>query len=55
VPLVVNEGHHHVHIVDDEGRFVGLVFQSSLLTALIKQQVFVHSTKSIPEQGSAIE
>jgi CBS domain-containing membrane protein len=55
VPLVVNEGHHHVPIVDDEGRFVGLVFQSSLLTALFNQQVFVDSTKSIPEQDSAIE
>ena len=54
VPLVVNEGHHHVPIVDDEERFVGLVFQSSLLTALFNQQVFVDSTKSIPEQGSAI-
>ena len=53
VPLVVNEGHHHVPIVDDEERFVGLVFQSSLLTALFNQKVFVDSTKSIPEQGSA--
>jgi CBS domain-containing membrane protein len=55
VPLVVNEGHHHVPIVDDEERFIGLVFQSSLLTALFNQQVFVDSTKSIPEQGSVIE
>jgi len=55
VPLVVNEGHHHVPIVDDEERFVGLVFQSNLLTALFNQQVFVDSTKSIPEQGSVIE
>ena len=55
VPLVVNEGHHHVPIVDDEQRFVGLVFQSSLLTALFNQQVFVDSTKSIPEKDSAIE
>ena len=52
VPLVVNEGHHHVPIIDDEGRFVGLVFQSSLLTALFNQQVFVDNTKSIPEVGS---
>jgi hypothetical protein len=36
-------------------RFVGLVFQSSLLTALFNQRVFLDSTKSIPEQGSAIE
>lgn len=55
VPLVVNEGHHHVPIVDDEERFIGLVFQSSLLTALFNQQVFVDSTKSIPEQGSVRE
>ena len=52
VPLVVNEGHHHVPIVDDEGRFVGLVFQSSLLTALFNQQVFVDSTKSTPVTAS---
>lgn len=53
VPLVVNEGHHHIPIVDDEERFIGLVFQSNLLTALFNQQVFVDSTKSIPEQGFA--
>jgi CBS domain-containing membrane protein len=53
VPLVVNQGHHHIPIVDDDERFVGLVFQSSLLTALFNQQVFVDSTKSTPETGSA--
>ena len=41
VPLVVNEGHHHIPIVDNEERFVGLVFQSNLLTALFNQKVFV--------------
>jgi CBS domain-containing membrane protein len=54
VPLVVNEGHHHVPIVDDEERFIGLVFQSNLLTTLFYQQVFLDSTKSIPEQTSTI-
>ena len=52
VPLMVNEGHHHVPIVDDEERFIGLVFQSNLLTALFNQQVFLDSTRSIPEQAS---
>ena len=39
VPLVVNEGHHHVPIVDDAGRFIGLVFHSRLLSALFNQQL----------------
>lgn len=39
VPLVVKEGHHHVPIVDEAGCFVGMVFQSSLLAALFKNQI----------------
>ncbi len=38
LPLITNEGHHHVPIVDDENRFVGVVFQSQLLAALFRQQ-----------------
>jgi CBS domain-containing membrane protein len=38
IPLVVNEGHHHVPIVDEEGRFVGMVFQSRLLSTLFNNQ-----------------
>lgn len=34
IPLIVNEGHHHVPIVDDEGRFVGMLFQSRLLAVM---------------------
>lgn len=39
LPLVVDEGHHHVPIVDDVGHFTGMVFQSRLLSALFNQQV----------------
>lgn len=41
VPLVVNEGHHHVPIVDDEERFVGIVFQSRLVSALFNQLAWI--------------
>lgn len=43
IPLVVNEGHHHVPIVDDEGRFIGLVFQRRLLSALFNRQTWDQS------------
>ena len=39
IPLVVNEGHHHVPIVDQERRFAGIVFQSRLVSALFNQLV----------------
>lgn len=39
LPLVVNEGHHHIPIVDDQERFVGMVFQRRLISALFKQQL----------------
>lgn len=39
IPLVVREGHHHVPIVDHEDRFVGLVFQNSLIAALFNLTV----------------
>lgn len=39
IPLVVSEGHHHVPIVDHEDRFMGLVFQNSLIAALFNQQL----------------
>lgn len=35
-PLAVEEGHHHVPIVDQDGRFVGLVFQADLLAAIFQ-------------------
>lgn len=38
LPLIITEGHHHVPIVDDEQRFVGVVFQSQLLAALFRMQ-----------------
>ncbi len=38
LPLVVNEGHHHIPIVDDAGHFLGMVFQSQLLATLFKEQ-----------------
>lgn len=34
IPLVVDEGHHHIPVVDGERRFVGMIFQSRLLSAL---------------------
>lgn len=37
VPLIVDEGHHHIPVVDTENRFVGMVFQSRLLSALFNQ------------------
>lgn len=37
IPLVINEGHHHIPVVDEKGRFVGMVFQSRLLSALYKK------------------
>ena len=47
LPLVVNEGHHHVPIVDDSGHFVGMVFQSQLLATLFKQQAASFESKSL--------
>ena len=38
IPLVVNEGHHHVPIVDEERRFIGMVFQSRLVATLFNHQ-----------------
>ncbi|QPK63345.1 HPP family protein [Methylomonas sp. LL1] len=40
IPLVINEGHHHVPIVDENGHFVGMVFQSRLLSALFNHCTF---------------
>lgn len=45
LPLVVDEGHHHVPIVDAENRFVGMVFQSRLMSALFHQ---IHCTPPPP-------
>ncbi len=39
IPLVVNEGHHHVPIVDTERRFAGIVFQGQLVSALFSQLI----------------
>lgn len=36
LPLVVDEGHHHIPITDADGRFVGIVFQSRLIAAVFK-------------------
>lgn len=52
IPLVVREGHHHVPIVDHEDRFVGLVFQNSLIAALFNQQLLNQSVMS-EQQNSA--
>ncbi len=38
IPLMVNEGHHHVPIVDQQGHFLGMVFESQLIAALFNQQ-----------------
>lgn len=34
IPLIVNEGHHHLPIIDENNHFAGMVFQSQLLSAL---------------------
>ncbi|MCQ8129183.1 HPP family protein [Methylomonas rivi] len=39
LPLIVNEGHHHIPITDADGRFVGIVFQTQLIAALFKDQL----------------
>lgn len=39
VPLAVDEGHHHIPIVDEQDRFIGLVFQSDLVAALFNGQL----------------
>lgn len=43
LPLIVNQGHHHVPIVDADGRFVGMVFQSRLLSTLFNAKGFKHN------------
>jgi CBS domain-containing membrane protein len=48
-PLVINEGHHHVPIVDDKGRFIGMVFQSSLLSALFNNKKSVVACKELQD------
>lgn len=47
--LMVNEGHHQVPIVNEDGRFMGMVFQNRLLSALFNQQAF---NRSKPTGGS---
>lgn len=39
VPLMSNEGLHHVPVVDGEGKFVGIVGQSDLLAALVESRL----------------
>ena len=34
IPLIVNEGHHHLPIIDENNHFIGMVFQSQLILAL---------------------
>jgi CBS domain-containing membrane protein len=38
IPLVVDQGHTHVPIVDSQDRFVGMVTQTQLMAALFNQQ-----------------
>jgi CBS domain-containing membrane protein len=38
IPLLLIEGHRHVPIVDDEQRFVGMVSQTNLISALFNRQ-----------------
>lgn len=44
IPMLLNEGHRHVPIVDDEQRFVGLVSQSNLIRALSSKQTVMSDT-----------
>jgi CBS domain-containing membrane protein len=39
VPLMANAGMHHIPIIDDEGRFVGMVSQSDLLASLYESSL----------------
>jgi CBS domain-containing membrane protein len=38
VPLMADSGFHHIPIVDDEARFVGIVTQSDLVAALYRSR-----------------
>jgi CBS domain-containing membrane protein len=44
VPLMANSGMHHLPIVDDEGRFVGMISQSDLLAALYESSLGTQAT-----------
>jgi CBS domain-containing membrane protein len=39
VPMFAEAGHHHIPIVDDERRLVGIVTQSDLVVALYRQEL----------------
>ncbi len=39
IPLVINEGHHHIPVVDDENRFVGMIFLRQLVSELFGHQL----------------
>ena len=47
IPLVVNDGHRHIPIIDQERRFVGIVFQSRLVSALFN--LLIKENKMQPE------
>lgn len=34
IPLIVNEGHHHIPMIDEQGHFAGMLFQSRLLAVM---------------------
>lgn len=43
IPLVVNDGHHRIPIVDHENRFVGMVFLNELMSELFNHQLTQHA------------
>jgi CBS domain-containing membrane protein len=39
VPLMSNQGLHHIPVVDDDGKFAGIVSHSDLLAALYESRL----------------
>ena len=48
VPLMSNSGLHHIPVVNDEGRFVGMVTQSDLLASLYESRLHEQDAVMVP-------
>jgi len=51
IPLVVDEGHHHIPIVDAERQFVGVVFQRRVVATLFNQHALAQAPESQGESS----
>jgi CBS domain-containing membrane protein len=52
VPIFADSGHHHIPIVDDERRLVGIVTQSDLVVALYEQRNREASPSAAPGKAA---